>query len=74
MRDNQIDGSPIDEQEWLKAASTNPAFNSLAEPNEDVYTLDDGRPFPHEVTEVNRSCCREQWIAGKKDDDRGAEG
>jgi len=35
----------IDEMEWLRAAMANPAFDSLKEPEEDIYTLDDGRPF-----------------------------
>jgi hypothetical protein len=33
------------EAEWLKAASHNPAFASLGDPEEDIYTLDDGKPF-----------------------------
>jgi len=37
----------IDEQEWLRAASTNSAFAFLAdEPN--LYTLADGEPFRDE--------------------------
>ncbi|MBM4276966.1 MAG: hypothetical protein FJ130_03660 [Deltaproteobacteria bacterium] len=35
----------VGEKEWLQAASTNPAFNFLKEPEEDIYTLEDGRPF-----------------------------
>lgn len=35
----------IDEQEWLHAAATNPAFDSLKAPEEDIYTLADGKPF-----------------------------
>ncbi len=35
----------IDEMEWLRAAATNPAFDFLKEPEEDIYTLADGRPF-----------------------------
>ena len=34
-----------DEKEWLHAAATNPAFDFLNDPEEDVYTPDDGRPF-----------------------------
>jgi len=34
-----------DETEWLRAAARNPAFASLADPEEDVYSLDDGEPF-----------------------------
>ena len=35
----------IDEKEWLRAACTNPAFDFLKEPEEDIYTLEDGRPL-----------------------------
>jgi len=37
--------SNIDEQEWLRAAAANPAFDFLKEPGEDIYTLADGEPF-----------------------------
>ena len=35
----------IGENEWLKAAASNPAFDFLEDPDEDIYTLDDGQPF-----------------------------
>jgi hypothetical protein len=35
----------ITEQEWLKAAASNSAFDFLKEPEEDIYTLADGKPF-----------------------------
>ena len=35
----------IDEIEWLRAAAANPAFEFLKEPEEDIYTLADGRPL-----------------------------
>ena len=35
----------IDEKEWLRAAATNPAFDFLRDPEEDIYTLADGKPF-----------------------------
>ncbi len=38
----------IDEGEWLKAAETNPAFDFLKEAREDIYTLNDGKPFSEE--------------------------
>ncbi len=38
-----------DEIEWLHAAAHNPAFESLADPEEDVYSLDDGEPFFDQV-------------------------
>ncbi|MBP6611079.1 MAG: hypothetical protein KA206_08305 [Paludibacter sp.] len=31
-----------DETTWLKAVSSNPAFNFLKEPYEDIYSLKDG--------------------------------
>ena len=38
------EGEP-DEAEWLRMAATNPAFAFLGDPEEDVYTAADGRPF-----------------------------
>lgn len=38
-----------DEMEWLRAASRNPAFASLADAEEDIYTLEDGEPFHDQV-------------------------
>ena len=35
----------ISESEWLHAAATNPVFDFLKEPQENIYTLADGRPF-----------------------------
>ncbi len=35
----------IDEQEWLQAAASNPVFDFLKDPEEDIYTLADGKPF-----------------------------
>lgn len=35
----------IDEQEWLRRAGLNPSFDFLKEPEEDIYTLNDGKPF-----------------------------
>jgi len=40
-----IDDTEIDEIEWLKAATTNPAFNFLNESTEDIYSLNDGIVF-----------------------------
>lgn len=34
-----------EEMEWLKAASRNEAFDFLKDPEEDIYTPSDGRPF-----------------------------
>lgn len=36
------------EQEWLRAAAGNPAFDFLRDPEEDIYTLADGKPFRDE--------------------------
>ena len=35
----------FDEGKWLEAAARNPAFAFLADPAEDVYSLEDGEPF-----------------------------
>lgn len=37
----------INEQEWLHAAATNPVFDFLKDPEEDIYTLTDGKPFTY---------------------------
>ena len=35
----------FDEKLWLQAARSNPAFEFLTDPAEDIYTAADGRPF-----------------------------
>lgn len=35
----------LEEYEWLKAVTRNPTFDFLKEPEEDIYTLADGKPF-----------------------------
>lgn len=35
----------IDETSWLKAVSSNEAFDFLKNPEENIYTLADGKPF-----------------------------
>ena len=35
----------LSEQEWLRALASNPDFEFLKGPQEDVYTLADGKPF-----------------------------
>ncbi len=35
----------IDEKMWLQAAASNPAFAFLADPEEDIYSRTDGKPF-----------------------------
>jgi hypothetical protein len=37
-----------DELEWLRAASRSPAFEFLADPREDIYSIEDGKPFHDE--------------------------
>jgi len=34
-----------DETEWLQAAARNPVFDFLQDPEEDIYSLTDGKPF-----------------------------
>jgi hypothetical protein len=38
----------MDETEWLYAAARNPAFTFLHDPEEDIYTLADGKPLDDE--------------------------
>jgi hypothetical protein len=38
-----------DDTEWLKAAACNPVFDFLKDPEEDIYSLEDGRPFHDDV-------------------------
>lgn len=35
----------INEKAWLRAANDSSAFDFLKEPEEDIYTISDGRPF-----------------------------
>lgn len=35
----------LDERSWMRAAATNPAFDFLNEPAEDIYKATDGKPF-----------------------------
>ena len=38
-----------DEAAWAHAAAHNPAFDFLRDPEEDIYSVADGRPFHDEV-------------------------
>jgi len=38
-----------DEAEWLRAAARNPAFAFLKDSVEDIYSVDDGKPFDDEA-------------------------
>jgi hypothetical protein len=42
------DDTEIGETEWLCAAATNPVFDFLKDPAEDVYSIEDGKPFHDE--------------------------
>ena len=33
------------EEEWLESATKNPAFKDIFSNDEDIYTLEDGKPF-----------------------------
>lgn len=35
----------LEDRQWLRAGASNSAFAFLADPEEDVYTLADGKPF-----------------------------
>lgn len=35
----------LNETEWLKVSMSNPAFDYLRDPEEDIYTIRDGKPF-----------------------------
>ncbi len=37
--------SDMSETEWLQAAAANPSLDFLKDPEEDIYTLSDGKPF-----------------------------
>lgn len=40
--------SDFNEAEWLRATASNPAFAFLDDPAEDIYTMNDGKPFRDE--------------------------
>lgn len=46
--------SEDEESEWLRAAVINSAFDFLKEPEEDIYTLADGKPF-HRISRAAAS-------------------
>lgn len=35
----------VEEDLWMKSISTNPVFDYLKEPMEDIYSIKDGEPF-----------------------------
>jgi uncharacterized protein YuzE len=46
---NDLSKSERDEQGWRRAAARNPVFDFLNDTAEDIYTLDDGKPFHADV-------------------------
>ena len=42
------DSAESEDEEWLQAEATNPAFDFLKDPEEDIYTAADCRPFRDE--------------------------
>ena len=46
--DNTDDIEDISETAWLQAAASNPVFAFLHDPEEDIYTLDHGKPLSDE--------------------------
>jgi hypothetical protein len=44
----EADDEP-DEATWLRSAANNPVFDFLKDPEEDIYSLDDGKPFHDQV-------------------------
>jgi hypothetical protein len=38
----------VDELEWIQSASQNPSFAFLEDPEEDIYSINDGKPFKDE--------------------------
>jgi hypothetical protein len=43
------DWEDINETEWLQAIAKNPSFEFLNDPKEDIYSLEDGKPFHDQV-------------------------
>ncbi|MGG6238620.1 hypothetical protein ACQ4N7_08255 [Nodosilinea sp. AN01ver1] len=39
------ESTDIEEDEWLQSAAQNPAFSFLYDSEEDIYTVNDGKPF-----------------------------
>lgn len=54
------DTAEIAETEWLSAASGNSAFDFLKEEQEDIYTLEDGKPF--EYPSPSTTCAPRKYV------------
>ncbi|CBN56205.1 MULTISPECIES: type II toxin-antitoxin system Phd/YefM family antitoxin [Kamptonema] len=52
----------LEEYEWLKAVATNPVFDFLKDPEEDIYTVADGKPF-HDPEWTNAACSDANFIS-----------
>ncbi|MCB0579303.1 MAG: hypothetical protein KDD10_08355 [Phaeodactylibacter sp.] len=39
----------IEDQMWLESMASNPAFDFLKEPDEDIYSVEDGEPIRDEA-------------------------
>lgn len=44
----ETDVEDLDEQAWVGAVASNPSFAFLNDPEEDIYTLEDGHPVNDE--------------------------
>ena len=42
---NEYETDEPTEEEWLKFLASSPAYDDLKDPAEDIYTLEDGKPF-----------------------------
>lgn len=43
-----LEEDDLNEQNWLDAVSSNPSFAYLHDPEEDIYSLEDGQPVNDE--------------------------
>lgn len=41
----RFEENDIDEMEWLETNASNPAFDFLKDKREDIYTVNDGKPY-----------------------------
>lgn len=48
IKDETYDTSEPNEEEWLRLLVAGGAFDDLADPREDIYSLEDGEPFVDE--------------------------
>lgn len=39
------EANDLSDEDWLKAATRNPAFDFLHDAEEDIYSVSDGKPF-----------------------------